>query len=172
MISKGLWSCKSQRLYWWRREARSAQTLPPRSLGSLVAEPGVHPRPPDAQPHVLPSGSCSWSKTLRLLRWESPVLALPWQKGHRQRHNPKESSACPFWLQQTVNRVLKPTVACHNLTTFLLSSDAVFNPGNLGGPRVSAFSITAIIQNIQIIIFSTKHSQESAVKWREKCLLR
>lgn len=85
----------------------------------------------------------------------------------------RELSPAPaFWLQQTLNYTLKPTVACLPLPAFSLRPDTMSNTGNLGGPRVSAFSITAIIQNIQIIIFSTKFSQESAVKWREKCLLR
>ena len=139
MISKGRCNSRSQRLYWWRKEAQRRRECYPRSLGSLVAKLGADPRPPDAQTHVLPSGSCSWSKALGLLSWGSPVLALPWQKDSQQGCSPTEMTCSR--LQWTQSHILKPKVACCNLTEFLLSPDTMspdttFNTGNLGGPGV------------------------------------
>lgn len=74
MIAKGLCSPHKGCADEGRRLRRGWEHYP-RSLGSLVAELRADPGPPDAQTHILPSGSCSWSKALALLSWERPILA-------------------------------------------------------------------------------------------------
>lgn len=100
-------------------------------------------------------------------RYFSAERALSWPCPGRSRTNrgaALKKALLSFGLQQTLNHVLKATIACGNLTHSYWALTPHSKLGIWVG-LVSAFSITAVIQNIQIIIFSIRCSQEGAVRW-------